>query len=638
MSSDLIKIKDKYGENMMRMCRKLFSTILEEEGKLFEILSSHFDYSKFLYYDIINNSLEDNFKNYIYKLYENDFGIDMSVDMKPHDLLDKAGYILYECKIEDDIQSFRKYFEPKEALCTFRGNRLNKCFVFFAIKKNVSEIKREDFIHPYRQDLYGTSVISIQFSKGNINTLSIKNRYNHTVDNPDATFSNNLENIIPGLTYSFEKYYNFNIGNKCEVDFELPGYVRSRDINNGDEVIPGKYYKYNYEINNIYYCDNNIIIDNFEVIDKYNEKEKYILMDYFILDLVNKEIKLYDDNIEDSFISVMRDIKKINIIKNKNNKNRKLEIITDDNNVINIELDIHNRIICYENKFINFIPNNFLKENIYLENMDVCNALKIGDNVLYNNYNLVEMNLLKVIDVGDNFLYKNNIIKKIELPNVVRIGDNFLYKNKVVDFIDLFSLNQVGDSFLYENRGLLNAYFPYLVYVGDNFITCNRNINSILLSNLVNVGDNFLCGNKSLEKMELPNLKQIGDNFLRCNEKLREFDAFNLEIVGSSFMYSNRCLQVLELSKLRLVDNNFLYKNNSITCLYLNELYRVGPCFMRENNSLLVFSAEKLNTVGINFLPNNSVLEYVILSSLQEYNRSFLEKNNSIKKKVLGLN
>ena len=65
MGSDLIKIKDKYGEKMMQLCRKLFSTILEEEGKLFELLSSHFVYSKYLYEDIVKNSLEDSFKNYI---------------------------------------------------------------------------------------------------------------------------------------------------------------------------------------------------------------------------------------------------------------------------------------------------------------------------------------------------------------------------------------------------------------------------------------------------------------------------------------------------------------------------------------------------------------------------------------------
>ena len=157
---------------------------------------------------------------------------------------------------------------------------------FFAVKTNVDEIKRENFPNPERQDEYGTSVISIQFTKDENCTLSIKNRYNHTVPNPDATFSNNLDNIIFGLTYNFEKYYGFK--QKYINDFELKGYVRAND---------GKYYKYNYEINNIYYCPNNIIIDNFEV--KRLPKEKYLLFDYFILDLQNKRLQLYDDSIKD---------------------------------------------------------------------------------------------------------------------------------------------------------------------------------------------------------------------------------------------------------------------------------------------------------------------------------------------------
>lgn len=84
---------------------------------------------------------------------------------------------------------------------------MDKCHVFFAIKTNVDSIQRKHFLNPERQDEYGTSVISIQFTKDESCTLSIKNRYNHRVINCDATFSNNLDNIIPGLTRSFEKYY-----------------------------------------------------------------------------------------------------------------------------------------------------------------------------------------------------------------------------------------------------------------------------------------------------------------------------------------------------------------------------------------------------------------------------------------------
>ena len=73
----------------------------------------------------------------------------------------------------------------------------------FAVKKNAEEIKREDFESPKREDEYGTSVMSIQFSKKGRCTVSIKNRYNHTVNNPDATYGNDLDRITFGLKQSF---------------------------------------------------------------------------------------------------------------------------------------------------------------------------------------------------------------------------------------------------------------------------------------------------------------------------------------------------------------------------------------------------------------------------------------------------
>ena len=33
--------------------------------------------------------------------------------------LDEAGYILYECKTDADIQKFKKYYKKDEELCTF---------------------------------------------------------------------------------------------------------------------------------------------------------------------------------------------------------------------------------------------------------------------------------------------------------------------------------------------------------------------------------------------------------------------------------------------------------------------------------------------------------------------------------------
>ena len=59
----------------------------------------------------------------------------------------------------------------------------------------------------------------------------------------------------------------------------------------------------------MYYCTDNVIIDNFEV--KKLPKERYIVMDYFILDMKDKKITLYDESINDSFVSSIKNIKKL---------------------------------------------------------------------------------------------------------------------------------------------------------------------------------------------------------------------------------------------------------------------------------------------------------------------------------------
>ncbi len=400
MNEDLKIIKKKYGEKMMKLCRESFPTLLESEGLLSQLMLEHFDPSHVLYENIISDELEDEFKDFIYSLIELK-KIKKVVNKNSKELLEEAGYDLYECRTEEEIQSFRKYYQTNEMLCTFEENRLSRCYVFFAVKKSVDDIRREDFKNPQREDLYGTSVISIQFTKNETHTLSIKNRYNHTVNNPDATFRNNLDNIIEGLTESFSRDYGM-IQTNPSNDFEIPNYVRAND---------GRYYKYNYEINNIYYCTNNVIIDNFEAMKLEHNR---LLLDYFILDLQDKIISLYDDTISDCFPGGLKEIQQIWIIKEKESK--KIIIKTNQEDII-IEIDNDNKIIKYQNDNIEEIKNNFLIYNESLIKIDLPNVTIIGDNFLYFNESLREINLPNVVEIGDCFLYYNKSLKKAKKLN-----------------------------------------------------------------------------------------------------------------------------------------------------------------------------------------------------------------------------
>ncbi len=554
MNKDLKTIKKKYGEEMMHLCRELFPTILEEEGLLPKLLFNNFKESRSLAKDIIDNNLEEEFKNYIYNQVDVENNYEEVVSKRPEELLKEAGYKLYECHSEEEIQSFKKYYAPREALCTFRGGRLNRCFVFFAIKENVDEIKRENFPKPQRQDEYGTSVISIQFTRKNSHTLSIKNRYNHTVNNPDSTFGNNLDNIIPGLTNSFDKYYGLHQSH-LQNTFEIPGYVRASD---------GKYYKYNYEINNIYYCENNVIIDNFEV--KEYPKEQYIILDYFILDLKNKIIQIYwnDMKLEDSFPKTIGTIKDIKIENDKDNKN--ILIKTDDSDEVDviITLDKNNKIVELKNNKVEKIESYFLLYNNSITSIELPNVTSISDYFLYNNNKLASIKLPNVTSISDYFLYNNYKLTSIELPNVTSIGDSFLYNNNKLTSIELPNVTNIGDSFLFYNNSITSIELPNVTSIGDFFLSYNESLTSIELPNVINIDNKFLSQNNSITSIELPNVTSIGDFFLSYNESLTSIELPNVTSIGDCFLSCNDSLTRIELPNVRSVGYDFCDQSMSI--------------------------------------------------------------------------
>ena len=463
MIDDLKVIRKKYGEKMYHFCRESFPTLLEEPGKLLKLLSDNFHESHSLFDDIVANGKESEFKNFIYSLVDVENNNELGMIKTPEELMSEAGYVLVECYNEGDIQAFRKYYARREELCTFKGGRLDRCRVFFAVKKNVLDIKREDFKKPKREDEYGTSVISIQFTKDGTNTLSIKNRYNHTVNNPDATFSNNLDNIIPGLTASFEKHKDIVQKYKSNR-FEIKGYVRAND---------GKYYKYNYEINNVYYCPDNIIIDHFNV--KKYDKSRYLIIDYFIIDLSNKSISLYDKKLSDSFCDVIKDINKIEI--DNIDSGKKITILGDNNKSLEIITDKAGKII----------------------------SLKMN----------------KIYDIGDKFLSYNTSLQKFTAENLTEVGDWFLTCNNTLQELYLPNLTKVGHQFLICNTSLQKFTAENLTEVGDNFLCFNTSLQKFTAERLTEVGSYFLWCNNTLQELYLPNLKIVGHDFLYYNHKLR---------------------------------------------------------------------------------------------------------------------
>lgn len=548
LNKDLKYIKKKYGEKMMHYCRECFPTILNVPGKLVEILNTHFYCVKdSLYNDIKENHKESEFNDFVYSNagLKNEYDI-RDVSKTPKELLDDAGYDLFECKTVEEVNSFKKYFILGEQLCTFLdpASRLENKYVFFAVKKNILDIKREDFLIPDRQDEYGTSVISIQFTRDKNNHLSIKNRYNEVVNNPDSTFDNNLDNIIPGLTMSFYKAYGIREIYDENSEFQMEHYIS----------IGGEYYKYNYKLNDIYYCTNNIIVYNGKVI-KY-DPEKYIIMDYFIIDLVNKKVDVFDNKLRDSFSEVIGKIKNIEIVRGE--KDKKVYITNEEDNIFELTLSFDNKLIGIKNNLIDKLPNRFLISGQYLKNMEFSNVREIGNDVLYANTDLEHFNLSKAEVIGNYFLANNIKLTNIDLNKTIMIGDDFLKRNIIVESINFDSLQRVGNSFMFSNKGLSSIVIPNLSYTGKCFFKLNDKVLFASFPSLQETGDFFMNDAKNLRMFEADNLRVSGDMFLMANKELDYISLPNLIKTGKLFLAANQIIMSVNLPNLSYLPKYFL--------------------------------------------------------------------------------
>ena len=605
MNDELKQIKKIYGEEMMHLSRELFPSILEEKGTLLDILTKNIAPTHFLASEIIKFNLKEVFKNWIYNCAEINSKEVVDTDKNPFELMDLAGYTLYECKTESDIQSFKKYYKENELICTiYNGNRLNRCHVFFAVKKNVDDIKREDFKNPKREDLYGTSVISIQFDKGKNNYLSIKNRYNHTVDNPDSTFSNNLENIIPGLTKSFEKYLNLSnvIQNQTFTDDFL--YLELNYVKGNDS----KYYRYNVKTDTTYYCENNIIIDKGKVIKEYSDnKERYIVMDKYILDLNKKDIYTFDKS-EDAFIDSIHDIGKINKIETiKNGEIKDIFIYYDDNKKIKISINKNNAITGYENIYVTHIKEMFLGYSQMVNSVYIPNAVKIEDSFLFLNERVKSISLPNVEYIGDNFLSYSENLNSIFIPNVKVVGNSFLRRDTALKEISMPKVEQIGDDYLCSSIMLEKIYMPNVIKIGNNFLDNCRNIKRIIIPSVQEIGDDFLFNAKKLNEIVAPNVLKIGNNFLCNNNDLEKFFAPKVLYLGYNFLYDNTIINEIYVPCVRKIGSNFLPYNTKLENVFMPYVTNI------ENNFLLNNEIIKLDDI---YMPNiQSIGEYFIYYS-----------------------
>ena len=207
----------------------------------------------------------------IREIYKQTKQSDYHTDKDPLQLLSEAGYDAFVVKTEEQKNSIKKYYRHGEMICTLQDPCRHKAYyMIHAIKRGADKIKPSE--EPQREDEYGTSVISIQIAKTG-GFISIKNRYNHTVNDPDNTFNSNPDNIIPGLSESLKKFFH--------VDFN----VTDAQIPSGFIIVNDQLVRYDYEINNKYFGSNYYVEGS--TITKLNN-DNQILFDYGFVLTVSK--------------------------------------------------------------------------------------------------------------------------------------------------------------------------------------------------------------------------------------------------------------------------------------------------------------------------------------------------------------
>lgn len=647
IKNDAKFLKNYYGEDFYHLCRSLFPTILEEEdGLLSKIIYKCFAPTKSLYVTLIENDAIEDFRVFINLVYNTDFKKDRILEtsnLSAVELMSKAGYILYpECTTYAQIDEFKHYYAPHEVLCTFSQPRLVSARVWFAVKENVDEIDRNDprFNIPHRQDEYGTSVISIQFARSD-NSLSIKNRYNHAVRQPDATFSNNLDNIVPGLTKAFCRDYGLEEPETIS-SFSLPGFTYAKDK---------RYYHFNCCNGLQYFCDNNIVVEN-GVPNQYNS-DNVIFADNYIIDFKEKKIstfmeykngwkendpfiKTFNAGIINIRVAYVKEVcpkkDKENDNKNKITKDKKVIYFTmKDGNEITLTLSTNNEITGYSNPKVTEIEDNFLSSNKKISHISIPNIEKIGDYFLDENACLKEFDAPLLKEIGDGFIQGNKDIKSFNAPNLEEIGDEFLYRNRSLKSIKLPNVKYIGENFLSDNNMIESFTANNLLEIGQLFMASNCVISELNLPEVIKIYGGFLYNNERLEKIYLPKVTSVGSSFLSGNEQINEVYMPNLKRAGDGFLSKNLLLENLELPKLTKTGERFLYSNRCLSKIFVPNLLEVGKQFLCGNKSLKSFYAPQLQEIGNLFLYDNNALKNIDLSSVQIIGSSFLKNNSSLK-------
>lgn len=399
-------------------------------------------------------------------------------------------------------------------------------YILHAIHKNAPRLKRADFRgREHREDEYSTSVISIQMRKTG-GHISIKSRYNDTIDNPDNTFFSNPDKIVPGLSAAISKYFN--------VDFSSHNVELGRGFISKD----GRIIKYHYLLrdnddNGIFFGSNFWMPEKGEI-HEINPRRQ-IMMGPSVFDIALRQPVGPELKNGDSFADVFgHEIagKQIQIAKGGRGGTK---ISTDDGTWVEI---VEGNIVAAHLPNVTDVPDNFLREAGWLEYLGVPNLRT----------------------AGRHFLYGAKSLKLIVAPKLEQVGDCSMWFCETIESLDMPNLRTVGSCFLGMNNRMLRLDLPKLVHIGDNFMMINECLANIHLPMVEQIGNEFMVSNQSMTHINLPNVRVIGDDFMCMSGVLTHFYAKKLERIGRDAMQGAPLVYAF-VPKLAKEGNGCLEKN-----------------------------------------------------------------------------
>jgi hypothetical protein len=478
-------------------------------------------------------------------------------DKKPLELLSEAGYDAFVVKTEKQKNSIRKYFRPNEELCTFSDpDRHKDYYIIHAIKRGADKIKPSR--HPARQDEYGTSVISIQILKTG-GFISIKNRYNHTIDNPDATFNNNPDNIIPGLSDSLKRYFNVDF---TTTENPLPNHFR---------IIGTQFVHFNYEFDNVYY-DATHYAKGSEITALNPDYE--IMLDNVILNKKTGIVRSVYNGTEDLSSIFNSEISghKIKTETDKTTGETVIKIIDKNKNIKELARTRNGCITSLHLYKTSEIGSNFLCGNTVLETLYAPKLKKMGAHSFFTCYNLknlyipeleemetdcfshsyelTELNAPKLKIMKQMCFSRNGKMKNLYIPELEEMGQVcFSVHNKELTEFTAPKLKKIGTSCFRVCHKLKKMYVPELEEMSGSCFTNVQHLHEFIAPKLKKMGPgNFTYGAMIFKKVYVPELEEMKWNCFDSTKIIQDLYAPKLKFER----WTPKCItRVTKLAKLK---------------------------------------------------------------------------------------